>query len=78
MPRTGDPRRLRRHLPAYTRGCYGCYGPQESPNTQSLAGHLAAAGAAGPDLVRLFRSYNADAEAFRRESERHDITNNPR
>jgi coenzyme F420-reducing hydrogenase gamma subunit len=64
--------------PAYTRGCYGCYGPHETPNTGSLARHLAAAGATGPDLVRLFRSYNADAEAFRLESEAHDVTNDPR
>jgi coenzyme F420-reducing hydrogenase gamma subunit len=64
--------------PAYARGCYGCYGPKETPNTASLARQLAAAGSAPPDLVRLFRSYNADAEAFLRESETHEGPNRPR
>ena len=26
--------------PSYDRGCYGCYGPMESPNTASLAGWM--------------------------------------
>jgi coenzyme F420-reducing hydrogenase gamma subunit len=64
--------------PAYARGCYGCYGPAETPNTSALAARLSATGSAPPDLVRLFRSFNADAEAFRRESETHDVPNRPR
>jgi coenzyme F420-reducing hydrogenase gamma subunit len=59
--------------PAYDRGCYGCFGPQETPNTASLGawwhGHL---GVPQADLVRAFRSFNADAEPFRRESETHE------
>lgn len=59
--------------PAYQRGCYGCFGPQESPNTASLSawwqGPLTVS--AG-DLVRAFRTFNADAEPFRRESEAHE------
>jgi sulfhydrogenase subunit delta len=58
--------------PAYGRGCYGCFGPQDTPNTQALADFLAARGVARPDLLRAFRSYNAGAEPFRRESERHE------
>ncbi len=58
--------------PAYHRGCYGCFGPQESPNTASLSGwwmeHL---GVDRPELVRAFRSFNAHAEPFRKESEAH-------
>jgi coenzyme F420-reducing hydrogenase gamma subunit len=61
--------------PAYDRGCYGCFGPQETPNTASLSawwqGHL---GVPPADLVRTFRSFNADAEPFRRESEAHEHT----
>jgi coenzyme F420-reducing hydrogenase gamma subunit len=57
--------------PAYDRGCYGCYGPMESPNTGSLAGWLQQHGASDRDLLRSFRTYNADAEPFRRESEAH-------
>lgn len=58
--------------PSYARGCYGCFGPKESPNTTSLSewwGHL---GVSQPDLVRAFRGFNAYAEAFRKESERHE------
>jgi coenzyme F420-reducing hydrogenase gamma subunit len=58
--------------PAYGRGCYGCFGPQDTPNTHALADFLAARGTARPDLLRAFRSYNAAAEPFRRESERHE------
>jgi len=58
--------------PAYDRGCYGCFGPQETANTGALAGWLGAHGTSRPDLVRLFRSYNAGAEPFRRESERQE------
>lgn len=60
--------------PSYQRGCYGCYGPMESPNTASLAGALARAGQSRVDVLRLFRTYNANAPAFRRESEAHDDT----
>ena len=55
--------------PSYDRGCYGCYGPMESPNTASLAQGWVHLGAKEPDLLRAFRSYNSYAEAFRRESE---------
>ena len=59
--------------PTYQRGCYGCYGPKETPNTASLSawfsGHL---GMTEPELLRVFRTFNAWAEAFRQESEAHD------
>ena len=58
--------------PAYDRGCYGCFGPMETPNTAALSRHLAALGTTRRGLVRLFRSFNAGAEPFRRESEIHD------
>jgi coenzyme F420-reducing hydrogenase gamma subunit len=57
--------------PAYARGCYGCFGPVETPNTASLAGWLAAGGVADRDLGRLFSTFNADAPAFRKEASRH-------
>jgi coenzyme F420-reducing hydrogenase gamma subunit len=61
--------------PAYDRGCYGCFGPQETPNTASLSawwqGHL---GVPPAELVRTFRNFNAEAEPFRRESEAHEHT----
>jgi coenzyme F420-reducing hydrogenase gamma subunit len=55
--------------PAYTRGCYGCFGPMETPNTSSLGKGWIRLGVKAPDLVRAFRSFNGYAEAFRRESE---------
>ena len=51
--------------PAYDRGCYGCYGPAESPNTASLSRAWMALGADDKDLVRAFRGFNAFAEPFR-------------
>jgi coenzyme F420-reducing hydrogenase gamma subunit len=57
--------------PAYARGCYGCFGPMESPNTVSLAAKLQQHGLGEPELVRVFRTFNAGAAAFRTESERH-------
>jgi sulfhydrogenase subunit delta len=61
--------------PFYNRGCYGCYGPMETPNTGSLAAGWVRLGVSEPDLVRAFRGFNAYAEAFRRESEAHEDQN---
>jgi coenzyme F420-reducing hydrogenase gamma subunit len=58
--------------PTYNRGCYGCFGPMETPNTGSLAAGWVRLGVREPDLVRAFRGFNAYAEAFRRESEAHE------
>jgi coenzyme F420-reducing hydrogenase gamma subunit len=58
--------------PAYDRGCYGCFGPMESPNTGALAAQWKKMGVARGDIMRAFRSYNGYAEAFRTESEKHD------
>ena len=58
--------------PSFSRGCYGCYGPMESPNTAALAREWQALGAAPRDLRRVFRSFNAEAKAFRTESEAHE------
>ena len=59
--------------PAYNRGCYGCYGPKETPNTTSLSASFnGSLGVSESDIVRSFRSFNAYADAFRRESEAHE------
>ncbi|HUH07922.1 MAG TPA: hypothetical protein VML96_08955 [Egibacteraceae bacterium] len=58
--------------PAYARGCYGCFGPMETPNTRALAGWLGGLGMSDADQLRVFRTFNAGAPAFREESERHD------
>lgn len=51
--------------PSYHRGCYGCFGPAEAPNTASLTQALAASGIDGGALVRVFQTFNANAPAFR-------------
>ncbi|MCC6552994.1 MAG: oxidoreductase [Polyangiaceae bacterium] len=58
--------------PSYLRGCYGCFGPSEAPNTGSLSNALLGAGMPPRDLVRLLRTFNTNAPAFRKESEKHE------
>jgi sulfhydrogenase subunit delta len=58
--------------PAYQRGCYGCYGPMETPNTASLSAWWRRLGVGEQDLVRAFRGVNAYADAFRKASETHE------
>ncbi len=58
--------------PSYARGCYGCFGPKETPNTKSLSAWWSKLGVNEQDLVRVFRSFNAYAEPFRKESEAHE------
>jgi coenzyme F420-reducing hydrogenase gamma subunit len=57
--------------PSFRRGCYGCYGPMETPNTGALAHEWRALGATSRDIARAFRTFNAAAEPFRKESEAH-------
>lgn len=51
--------------PAYNRGCYGCFGPMESPNPDSLAAGALANGAQRSELVRLLRGFTGFSETFR-------------
>jgi sulfhydrogenase subunit delta len=55
--------------PAHDRGCYGCFGPMETPNTASLSAWTRGLGAETSDLIRAYRSFNANAPAFRAASE---------
>jgi sulfhydrogenase subunit delta len=58
--------------PAYARGCYGCFGPKETPNTTGLSQRWQQLGATRQDVVRVFRGFNAYAAPFRKESESHE------
>jgi sulfhydrogenase subunit delta len=58
--------------PAYARGCYGCFGPKETPNTIALSARWSKLGAKEQEIMRTFRGFNAYAEAFRKESEAHE------
>ncbi len=55
--------------PAYSRGCYGCYGPMENPNTGALGKHFVALGKSNLEIMLAFRGFNSYAEAFRKESD---------
>jgi len=57
--------------PGKDRGCYGCFGPMESPNTAALAARLSQLGQSGRDIRRLFHSFNANSDAFRKEGDNH-------
>jgi sulfhydrogenase subunit delta len=57
--------------PAYNRGCYGCFGPMETPNTVSLGRKLAECGMNERDLQRVFSTFNVGELPFREESARH-------
>jgi len=58
--------------PSFQRGCYGCFGPMDSANTASLSKQFAEGGATELEIKLAFRSFNAYAEAFRRESDSHE------
>ena len=58
--------------PSYSRGCFGCFGPSDSPNTESLGEQWKARGMSDDEVIRAFRGFNAWADTFRRESEAHE------
>jgi sulfhydrogenase subunit delta len=58
--------------PSYDRGCYGCFGPMESPDTRSLSEWWKRLGVPEEQLLRTFRSFNAWSDPFRNESEAHE------
>ncbi len=56
--------------PSYDRGCYGCFGPMETPNPRSLNTWFE--GLEDRDLVRIYRTFNANADAFKEVSQTHE------
>jgi coenzyme F420-reducing hydrogenase gamma subunit len=58
--------------PAYDRGCYGCFGPSQSPNIASLASWWGQLGVSDLDLVRALRTFNGYAPEFREASEAYE------
>jgi coenzyme F420-reducing hydrogenase gamma subunit len=58
--------------PAYNRGCYGCFGPMESPNTEALADRFALLGLNDAAIARSFRGYAGWDQSFRDEADRRD------
>ncbi|MFI5252586.1 MAG: oxidoreductase [Bacteroidota bacterium] len=58
--------------PSYQRGCFGCYGPMESPNCPSLSKQYQEMGESENDILLAFRGFNAFAGPFRKESDAHE------
>jgi sulfhydrogenase subunit delta len=58
--------------PSYGRGCYGCYGPKETPNLISLTQQWQKLGVAEPEIVRTLRTFNAYSEPFRKASQAYE------
>ncbi len=50
--------------PAYGRGCYGCFGPREGANAESLAEWLSD-GRTDPEVASLFAGFTAWSTPFR-------------
>jgi sulfhydrogenase subunit delta len=48
--------------PTYNRGCYGCFGPMEDPNPDSLGTWMAAHGVRERDVIRMHRTFYAGAD----------------
>ncbi len=58
--------------PSYLRGCYGCFGPKETPNASALSNRLEEIGMNNEAIRRLYSTFNVNATPFREEKERHD------
>jgi coenzyme F420-reducing hydrogenase gamma subunit len=58
--------------PAFARGCYGCFGPSQSPNVPSLAAWWRRLGRSDEDMVAALRTYNAAAAEFQEASEAYE------
>lgn len=56
--------------PAYDRGCYGCFGPVETPNPAALDARWGELGADRARRERVYRTFNAGAPAFREAAAR--------
>jgi coenzyme F420-reducing hydrogenase gamma subunit len=56
--------------PAYNRGCFGCFGPMETPNTRALIDVLKRDGLDARATQRVFQTFNAASPQFRQVVER--------
>jgi sulfhydrogenase subunit delta len=50
--------------PSYNRGCYGCFGPMETPNVAALTRQMRDLDATETVIDHLFHTFNASAEPF--------------
>ena len=59
--------------PGFSRGCYGCFGPSDAPQTAPLARRFLMQGVPEGEVGRLFMTFNANAPAFRTEGQAHGV-----
>ncbi len=57
--------------PSFDRGCFGCFGPSESANVDGLRTALHTVGTGDDVLIRLLRTFNTEAPAFREAAARY-------
>ncbi len=50
--------------PSVGRGCYGCYGPDENPNTKALAKRFSGLGLLPNDIARKLHFINSQAKGY--------------
>ena len=50
--------------PSYNRGCYGCFGPMETPNVGSLTAWMRRLDIGEREIDRVFHTFNAAQEPF--------------
>jgi coenzyme F420-reducing hydrogenase gamma subunit len=50
--------------PSFDRGCYGCFGPMETPNVTALTRRLREQGAGETVIDHVFHTFNAATEPF--------------
>ena len=55
--------------PTYHRGCYGCFGPVETPNTAAQSELCREQGMSEVQLSRVYQTFHAASDAFRRASQ---------
>jgi len=58
--------------PSYGRGCYGCFGPMESPNPESLAAYFEKMRIMRDEIGRMFREFTGWSKPFKEVSEKYE------
>jgi sulfhydrogenase subunit delta len=58
--------------PSCNRACYGCFGPMEMPNIDSLGMRFTQLGYTAPQITRMLRSFNGYLEPFKQASDHYE------
>jgi len=58
--------------PTYNRWYYACFGPKETPNIPSMSKVLKGKGMEPENVMRTFRSFNANTKSFLKGARDHE------